>query len=151
MTDADLVEKKLAAVETCVGEIRRLADPARIATDVREERFVEHTLQIAVQAVLDVASHIVSDERLGEPRTNRELFTLLRRAAWLPSELADALSAMAGFRNVLVHGYDDVDVGIVRDVVVNRLDDLSRFADCIRLRLREDGAPPVATEPPGHV
>lgn len=138
MTDADLVEKKLAAVETCVGEIRRLADPARIATDVREERFVEHTLQIAVQAVLDVASHIVSDERLGEPRTNRELFTLLRRAAWLPSELADALSAMAGFRNVLVHGYDTVDLDIVRDVVEHRLDDLLAFVRVVRTRLQHE-------------
>lgn len=138
MTDADLVEKKLAAVETCVGEIRRLADPARIATDVREERFVEHTLQIAVQSVLDVASHIVSDERLGEPRTNRELLTLLLRAAWLPPELADALSAMAGFRNVLVHGYDTVDLDIVRDVVEHRLDDLLAFVRVVRTRLQHE-------------
>jgi uncharacterized protein YutE (UPF0331/DUF86 family) len=138
VTDADLVEKKLAAVETCVGEIRRLADPARIATDVREERFVEHTLQIAVQAVLDAASHIVSDERLGEPRTNRELLTLLLRAAWLPPELADALSAMAGFRNVLVHGYDTVDLDIVRDVVEHRLDDLLAFVRVVRTRLQHE-------------
>jgi uncharacterized protein YutE (UPF0331/DUF86 family) len=138
VTDADLVEKKLAAVETCVGEIRRLADPARIATDVREERFVEHTLQIAVQSVLDVASHIVSDERLGEPRTNRELLTLLLRAAWLPPELADALSAMAGFRNVLVHGYDTVDLDIVRDVVEHRLDDLLAFVRVVRTRLQHE-------------
>jgi uncharacterized protein YutE (UPF0331/DUF86 family) len=34
---------------------------------VRERRFVEHTIQIAIQAALDVASHIISDERLGEP------------------------------------------------------------------------------------
>ncbi len=44
-----------------------------MASDLREQRFVEHTLQIAIQAALDVASHIVSDRRLGEPRTNREL------------------------------------------------------------------------------
>ena len=45
-----------------------------IKDDIREERFVSHTLQLAIQASLDAASHIVSDERLGEPRTNRELF-----------------------------------------------------------------------------
>src|SRR4051812_12224986 len=45
--------------------------------DARERRFVEHTLQIAIQAMRDVASHIVSDERLGEPRTNQELLELL--------------------------------------------------------------------------
>ena len=71
VTDRELIAKKLALVETCVEQLRRLARPAAITTDVREERFVEHTLQIAIQAALDVASHIVSDERLGEPRTIR--------------------------------------------------------------------------------
>ena len=151
MTDRPLVEKRLAVIDTCLADLRRLARADRLEADVRERRFVEHTLQVAIQAALDIASHIVSDRRLGEPATNRELFLLLEGDGWIPSDLRGKLADMAGFRNVLVHGYDDVDVGIVRDIVVNRLDDLSCFADCIRLTLREDGAPPVATEPPGHV
>jgi hypothetical protein len=69
VTDVELIEKKLAFIETCVQELRTLARPAAIATDLREERFAAYTLQIAVQAALDVASHIVSDDRLGEPET----------------------------------------------------------------------------------
>ena len=135
MTDPDLVAKKLALIETCVQELRSLARPEALATDVRERRFVEHTLQIAVQAALDVASHIVSDERLGEPETNRELFDLLVRAGHLPEALAANLRAMAGFRNVLVHGYQDVDLGVVEDVLRNHLDDLLAFVATIRPRL----------------
>ena len=71
MTDPELVAKKLALIETCVRELRSLARPDALRHDVRERRFVEHTLQIAIQASLDVASHVVSDERLGEPETNR--------------------------------------------------------------------------------
>ena len=37
---------------------------------------------------------------------------------------------MAGFRNILVHGYDTVDLAIVRDVVEHRLDDLSTQCAC---------------------
>ena len=77
MTDPDLLAKRLAVIDTCVRDLRELARPAAIPADVREERFVEHTLQLAIQAALDAASHIVSDERLGEPRSNRELFSLL--------------------------------------------------------------------------
>ena len=66
MTDKELVAKKLAVIETAVAELRSLARPEMLRTDVREERFVEHTLQIAIQAALDVASHVVSDEHLGE-------------------------------------------------------------------------------------
>ena len=135
MTDPELLAKRLSVIETCVRELRELARPEAIATDVREARFVEHTLLLALQAALDAASHIVSDERLGEPGTNRELFDRLERAGWIEAPLADALRDMAGFRNILVHGYDAVDLEIVRSVVEHRLDDLLQFADSVRQRL----------------
>lgn len=138
MTDPDLIAKKLALIETSVRELETLARPADIESDIREERFVEHTLQIAIQAALDAASHIVSDERLGEPNTNRELFDLMRRAGWLPNELVVRLKDMAGFRNVLVHGYEVVDVAIVRDVVESHLGDLLRYVEIIRSKLEQE-------------
>lgn len=134
MTDPELVAKKLAFVETCVRDLRALARPAELARDIREERFVEHTLQIAIQATLDVASHIVSDARLGEPRRNTELFSLLARDGWLDDDLAALMRRMVGFRNIVVHGYGDVDVAIVRDIVEHRLDDLLAFVAAIRAR-----------------
>ena len=123
---------------TCVADLRRLARPAEIETDLRERRFIEHTLQIAIQSVLGVASHIVSDERLGEPRTSRELIDRLESAGWLEAALAATLRNMVGFRNILVHGYDDVDLGVVRDVVEHRLGDLERFVEFIRSRMRPE-------------
>ena len=135
MTDTDLVWKKLALVETCVQELRTIARPEEIHHDVREERFVEHTLQIAIQSIIDVAAHIVSDGRLGEPKTNRELFSLLERYRWISSDLARPLGEMAGFRNLLVHGYDAVDLDIVEDIVRNHLGDLLQFVETVRARL----------------
>lgn len=136
MTDPDLIEKKLAFIETCVRELQELARPARILNDVREERFVAHTLQIAIQAALDVASHIVSDGRLGEPATNRELFDLLAKNQWLSRELDDTMRKMVGFRNIVVHGYQSVDRAILRDMVEHRLADLLAFTQAIRSRLK---------------
>lgn len=102
---------------------------------VGARRFIEHTLQICVQATQDVASHIVSDEELGEPATNLELFTLLARAGWLDEGLARAMRAAVGFRNVVVHGYTAVDLAILRDVVENRLGDVAAFIAAVRARL----------------
>jgi uncharacterized protein YutE (UPF0331/DUF86 family) len=135
MTDSALVAKKLARIDSCLSDLQRLARPDAIDTDLRERRFVEHTLQIAIQAALDVASHIVSDRRLGEPNTNRELFDLLHRDGWIDGDLTATLRNMAGFRNVLVHGYDDVDLGVVRDVMAAHLEDLSAFVAAVRGRL----------------
>jgi uncharacterized protein YutE (UPF0331/DUF86 family) len=150
MTDLDLIAKKLAFIDTCVSELRRLARPERIATDVREERFVSHTLQIAIQAALDVASHIVSNERLGEPTSNKALFELLARNGWLSPELVGRLRDMAGFRNVLVHGYSDVDVAIVEDVLRHHLDDLVGFTATLRQRLFEDDGSAMDERPVAH-
>lgn len=135
MVDRDLLLKRLAFIETCVSELRTLARLDLLEQDVREERFVVHTLQLAVQAALDAASHIVSDERLGEPETNRQLFDLLHRAGWLPEPLTAALRDMAGFRNLVVHGYETVDLRVVADIVTNRLDDLLAFVAAVRARL----------------
>lgn len=134
VTDPELIAKKLALIETYVRELRTLADPARLESDIREQRFVEHTLQIAIQAALDVASHVASDERLGEPSTNQELFEMLARAGWIDEPLSRSLRAAAGFRNILVHGYATVDPRIVRDVLEHRLDDLLAFVSAIRAR-----------------
>jgi uncharacterized protein YutE (UPF0331/DUF86 family) len=135
MTDPDLVAKKLAAIETHVRELRTLVTVDRIKVDVKEERFAAHTLQLAIQWALDVCSHIVSDEKLGEPQTNQELFTLLERHGWLPAPLAANLRNMAGFRNILVHGYQNLNLDILIDALGNRLSDLIEFANAIRVRM----------------
>ena len=44
MTDEDLLAKKLAFIETCLRELRELGRADRIASDLKERRFVEHTL-----------------------------------------------------------------------------------------------------------
>jgi uncharacterized protein YutE (UPF0331/DUF86 family) len=72
---------------------------------------------------------------LGEPRASRELFDLLEHAGRIPADLATSLRQMTGFRNVLVHGYDDVDLSVVRDVLEHRLVDLERFIAIVRQTL----------------
>ncbi|HEX6902428.1 MAG TPA: DUF86 domain-containing protein [Thermoanaerobaculia bacterium] len=135
MTDSGLVAKKLAYIETCVKELRTLAHPEALQDDIREQRFVAYTLQTAIQAALDVAAHIVADERLGEPRTNRELFENLVRHGWVPESLSIPLRQMAGFRNIVVHGYEAVDMAVVEGILRNRLDDLLAFVAAIRTKL----------------
>ncbi len=135
MTHTELVAKKLAEIETFVAQLRTFGRPEEIAGDLVQERFVEHTLQIAIQAALDVASHIVSDDHLGEPRNNRELFELLARHGWISEQLSRTLRDVVGFRNIVVHGYGEVDVDIVRDVAQHHVEDLLVFAAEIRERL----------------
>jgi uncharacterized protein YutE (UPF0331/DUF86 family) len=135
VTDLQLVAKKLALIETSVGELRSLVRLEAVQEDVRELRFAAYTLHIAIQAALDVAAHIVADNRLGEPQNNRELFELLARYGWISHELMGALREMVGFRNIVVHGYERLNAAIVEKILRNDLDDLLQFVNAIRMQL----------------
>lgn len=74
---------------------------------------------------------------LGEPRSHRELVALVHRAGWVPdARLADMLGRTVAFPNVLVHGYDTVNLDIVRSILERHLDDLMAFVEALRPRLR---------------
>ncbi|HVR41760.1 MAG TPA: DUF86 domain-containing protein [Thermoanaerobaculia bacterium] len=139
MTDEALIEKKLYRIETAVAEVRTLGRPELLATDVVQERFILFTLQAAIQAAIDVATHIVADQRLGEPSAARDLFTILGRRGVIDGPLAERLARMVGFRNILVHEYEDLDLEIVRHIVREDVGDLLAFASAVRNSIA-DGA-----------
>ena len=45
------------------------------------------------------------------------------------------MGRMAGFRNIVVHGYGGVNLEVVKDIVEHRLADLLAFVAAIRVRL----------------
>ncbi len=135
MKDAHLIRKRLAFVVDCVAEIRSLGRTDDLANDRVQQRFLEHTLQIAIQAMLDVAFAIAADNNLGEPGDNRQLFDRLCSAGWIPPALRDTCRRMVAFRNVVVHRYLQVDVRIVASIVAKDLDDLLAFARAVETRL----------------
>lgn len=140
MKDTGLVEKRLAWIEAAIERLRRLAVPDRIATDPVQQAFVEHTLQTAIQAAIDVASLVVAERKLGEPDATRALFALLAQDGWLTATQVDSWRRIVGFRNIVVHRYLDVDPAIVRSILTTSLGDLGEFVRSIRRRLAELGA-----------
>lgn len=134
MTDLGIVFKKIARIEACLHDLAGV-DVDRLGGDIVVDRFVERTLQVAIQAAIDVAAHIVADERLGDAGSSHQLFERLAERGWISGDSLPVLHRIVGFRNILVHDYDEVDPEIVQRVVRHHLVDLQRFADQIRLRL----------------
>jgi hypothetical protein len=91
MTDADLVLHKLGLVETYVRELRTLARPDEIDRDVRERRFIERTLQVAIQSCQDV-------EKGGhDPPPAAEGCLIGRRSGWGPPTVNPGGPARLGY------------------------------------------------------
>lgn len=119
-----------------MAEIRRHAKVDTLAEDTVQRRFVEHTLQIAIQAILDVAFAVAGEHQLGEPADNRQVFERLAAAGWLTPAMRDTCRRMVSFRNVVVHRYLQVDVRIVKAIVEKDLDDLLGFVHAVSAKLQ---------------
>lgn len=87
----------------------------------------ERQLQVAIQAVIDIGNHVVSDKDLGTPKDYKDIFRILARHKIVSKALSERLSAMAGLRNVLVHDYLDVDLKLVYRILKKDLGDLETF------------------------
>lgn len=87
----------------------------------------ERFLHLAIECVLDIGNHIISDLRFRKPENNRDIFEILYENKLLPLELKENLCKMAQFRNILVHDYMKLDRGIVYGIVINNLKDLEEF------------------------
>jgi uncharacterized protein YutE (UPF0331/DUF86 family) len=121
-----VIRKRLAKLEECLtilAALRRysldefLADPEHYGS---AERF----LQLAIEIVNDLASHIIAERELGQVEASRDLPRLFRVHSLVDDNLEERWIRMIGFRNILVHNYLEVDRKIVFDVVQTRLDDL---------------------------
>ncbi len=131
MVDRDIALAKASIIERCLA---RIADIRGRAADQDAIDATDLNLLRAIQAAIDLAAHVVADEGYGLPDTVAGHFTLLEKAGLLDAALAERLRKMVGFRNVLVHAYQDVDRAIVESIVARHLDDLRRFAAAIARR-----------------
>ena len=93
----------------------------------------EHSLQIAVQACIDIANHIVAALGLNRDfKATSEVFYELAKEKILPGDFADTMVNITGYRNVVVHGYLNVNRKITYDNIQNHLPDLAKYAQYIK-------------------
>ncbi|WP_172675888.1 DUF86 domain-containing protein [Propionispora sp. 2/2-37] len=90
-------------------------------------RYVERTLQVAIEACLDIGSHWIADQGWREPATYREIFVVLAENGVLTQEQAATYQKMAQFRNLLVHDYARIDPEILLSILKRNLTDLEFF------------------------
>lgn len=135
--DAAILAERSAAVQRHLRRVReRLpAEPAQLrplsdATDA----VVLHLWQ-AVQIVIDVAVSACVHQGFGSPPSYGDAFRMLGVHGMIDAELASRLARAAGFRNVLVHAYADLDLVRVHQAATNGPDDLIAFLAALRDQL----------------
>lgn len=96
----------------------------------------EHHLRRALEAIFDAGNHILSRLPLApnqRPETYKAIALAMGRYKIVSEAFAQGpLSEMAGYRNRLVHFYDEVTPSELYDIVQNQLKDLEIFAKALQ-------------------
>ena len=126
---ADVVQRKLATIREAVEQLRTAQ--GRITTDglLRDLMLrwaVERGLQIAAEAVLDAGNHILAGEFSDPADEYAQVAERLAAHGVITPDTATRLRGLAGFRNVLVHEYAQVDLARLVEAL-ERLDDFDAF------------------------
>lgn len=136
--DRAVIARHLCAMRQALAALRRHAgaSAAELRGDFDLRLAVERGLQLCAQNALDIASHIESSAGRA-PENYRAAIDGLAASGALPPDFAARFGAIAGFRNVLVHGYLEVDLEIVARFLAERLEDFEEFARCVERWLEE--------------
>ena len=96
----------------------------------------EHALQLAIQHLLAISSHLLASRGVRELTDYRDVLIKMGKEAILPQDFAERISKMAGFRNLLVHDYAEVDPELVYEFLQYRVVDFEEFMKHIAAHLK---------------
>jgi len=127
--DVSVVRRHLLALDQALQTLKKHRGRAvgALQSDREERWVVERGLQLCTQNVLDIATHLAASAGRDVPDYATAIDQLVDLGV-LPGEFAVRFRPVAGFRNVIVHGYLDVDLEIVHRLLNDRLDDFAEFA-----------------------
>lgn len=91
---------------------------------------LKYVFVTAIEGCIDVAQHLCASEGWGPPQSNADAVRRLIRAGVVAHSVGASVASAVGFRNVLVHGYVDVDDARVAQFL-DRLDDLAAFVAAV--------------------
>lgn len=134
MVDRDIALRKSESIEHHSSRLRAKLpmEAAALAANESLLNDVCFDLLQAVQACIDLAIYVCTQESLGVPDTPAAAFDLLEKHRVVSDELAARLSRAAGLRNLIVHRYGDVDTRRLAEAINTGLPDLDDFASAIR-------------------
>lgn len=134
VVDGERLHRLLRRVTDDLATLQRYAAAAEVVlNDPARLGHTKYLFVTAIEGCINAAQHICASEGYGPPASNADAVRLLARHGHLTVSLARDVAESVGFRNVLVHGYVEVDD---EQVVANleRLDDLQDFvAELTRL------------------
>jgi len=88
---------------------------------------VERLIELLVAVSSDIIFHLISQKEEEIPTTYRTAFLRAGELSLISKDLAHRLAQAAGMRNILVHGYEEIDFNIVYRSIKLAIEAYSQF------------------------
>jgi uncharacterized protein YutE (UPF0331/DUF86 family) len=92
--------------------------------------------QIAIEACIDISTHIISEKGWRSPEKYKEIADILSENNVINIDYKEIFKKIIAFRNVITHEYLQIDLQIVYSNL-QKLDDLRQFASFINAFLEK--------------
>ncbi|MCO0598004.1 DUF86 domain-containing protein [Peribacillus butanolivorans] len=124
----DVILNKVSVIERCINRVKDVYanDPENLKDYTKQDSIILN-IQRACESSIDLAMHIVAEQRLGLPQTSRDAFDMLQTHSIIDENIAKRLKAMVGFRNIAVHDYQTINLDILEKIVDNHLGDFTDY------------------------
>lgn len=130
MVDAERLHRILRRITDGLARLHDYATVDRGDLQQDEVRLghCKYLFVTTIEGCVDAAQHVAASEGWGPPSSNADAVRLLGRHGVIDPDLATDVARAVAFRNLLVHGYADVDDARVVGNL-DRLGDLDRYVD----------------------
>ncbi len=132
------IESKLAIIRESILELEKIGaqcSKKQFIDDKNKFAIAEHYLRRALEAVFDIGGHIISRFSYSpskRPKTFKEIAIALGEKNIVDKQFAkNKLLEMAGYRNRLVHFYDEITAKELYQIIKKDLRDLEIFAQSV--------------------
>lgn len=128
--------RKLREILTNLEEVRRVPHEEFVAS-FRHYWLAERGLQLAAETVFDTGNHLLAGHFNVHPADYEEVLIKLVERGVISPALGRRMKGLGGFRNVLVHGYLEIDEHRVYESLQAELGDFDAFAGEVETFLRD--------------
>ncbi|MBI2415273.1 MAG: DUF86 domain-containing protein [Candidatus Kerfeldbacteria bacterium] len=132
-----IIEKK-AKLQQAIRVLKRLREYPlnKLTSDEITVGSALHYLTIAIEAVLDIGAHILTEDFKASPETYEDVITLLKQHNVIPASLAQRSSGMGKFRNKMIHEYADINIAKVYAYLKTAPDEFEQFDQAFSVYLK---------------
>mgnify|MGYP001566390733 CR=1 FL=1 len=127
--DRERIASRISEVQVAMEQLEKYAvmDTDEFVSNSEKVAAAKYHLLTMIEGCISICTHIATRTIHKVPEAYGTCFKLLAENNLIDEELGNSLSRMAGFRNLLIHQYWEVDNHKVHEYIISGKEDVKTF------------------------